>query len=121
LSFFYELLPILIRYAIREPAAEFLGTMIFVIFGTGVDCQVFLSIDPNVEAVPRGVNGSDIACVLYLHFMISQCRIFFRSISAGPQVGHILVSRLTSNDISLTIRQASHLGFGPQVVFLEDT
>ncbi|KAG2086311.1 major intrinsic protein superfamily membrane channel protein [Suillus cothurnatus] len=43
-----------IRYAIREPAAEFLGTMIFVIFGTGVNCSVFLSVDPNVEAVPRG-------------------------------------------------------------------
>lgn len=43
-----------LRYVIREPAAEFLGTMIFVIFGTGVNCQVFLSIDPNVEAVPRG-------------------------------------------------------------------
>ncbi|KAG2151318.1 major intrinsic protein superfamily membrane channel protein [Suillus clintonianus] len=42
------------RYAIREPAAEFLGTMIFVIFGTGVNCQVFLSMNPNVEAVPRG-------------------------------------------------------------------
>ncbi|KAG1884999.1 major intrinsic protein superfamily membrane channel protein [Suillus subluteus] len=43
-----------IRYAIREPAAEFLGTMIFVIFGTGVNCQVFLSTNPNVEVVPRG-------------------------------------------------------------------
>lgn len=42
------------RYAIREPAAEFLGTMIFVIFGTGVNCQVFLSMNSNVEAVPRG-------------------------------------------------------------------
>lgn len=43
-----------LRHAIREPAAEFLGTMIFVTLGTGVNCQVFLSIDPNVEAVPRG-------------------------------------------------------------------
>lgn len=42
------------RYAIREPAAEFLGTMIFVIFGTGGNCQVFLSMNSNVEAVPRG-------------------------------------------------------------------
>ncbi|OAX42144.1 major intrinsic protein superfamily membrane channel protein [Rhizopogon vinicolor AM-OR11-026] len=43
-----------LRYAIREPAAEFLGTMIFITIGTGVNCQVFLSMDPNVEAVPRG-------------------------------------------------------------------
>ncbi|EPQ51046.1 aquaporin, partial [Gloeophyllum trabeum ATCC 11539] len=28
---------------LREPAAEFLGTMILIIFGTGVDCQVVLS------------------------------------------------------------------------------
>jgi len=29
-----------IRANIREPAAEFLGTMILIIFGTGVNCQV---------------------------------------------------------------------------------
>jgi glycerol uptake facilitator-like aquaporin len=54
---FMSFLFTLSRYAIREPAAEFLGTMIFVIFGTGVNCQVFLSMNSNVEAVPRGVSG----------------------------------------------------------------
>ncbi|KIJ62605.1 hypothetical protein HYDPIDRAFT_114262 [Hydnomerulius pinastri MD-312] len=43
-----------IRYFLREPFAEFLGTMILVVFGTGVNCQVFLSQDSRVEAVPRG-------------------------------------------------------------------
>jgi glycerol uptake facilitator-like aquaporin len=76
------------RYAIREPAAEFLGTMIFVIFGTGVNCSVFLSVDPNVEAVPRGVSR----CYQRLIFTIQaqgeiQYRISFRSILAGLQVG----------------------------------
>ncbi|KIJ17815.1 hypothetical protein PAXINDRAFT_161922 [Paxillus involutus ATCC 200175] len=35
-----------IREYIREPAAEFLGTMILVIFGCGGDCQVVLSSNP---------------------------------------------------------------------------
>lgn len=56
ISTIYDLSLISERYAIREPAAEFLGTMIFIIFGTGVNCQVFLSINPNVEVVPRGVS-----------------------------------------------------------------
>ncbi|KAF9221598.1 aquaporin [Gyrodon lividus] len=43
-----------IRHSLREPFAEFLGTLIFVAFGTGVNCQVFLSQDPNIETVPRG-------------------------------------------------------------------
>ncbi|KDN34586.1 hypothetical protein RSAG8_12318, partial [Rhizoctonia solani AG-8 WAC10335] len=43
-----------IRHCIREPAAEFLGTMILVIFGTGVNCQVVLSGNPAVSASPKG-------------------------------------------------------------------
>ncbi|CAE6483263.1 unnamed protein product [Rhizoctonia solani] len=43
-----------IRHLIREPAAEFLGTMILIIFGTGVNCQVVLSGNTAVSASPKG-------------------------------------------------------------------
>ncbi|KAH7927765.1 major intrinsic protein superfamily membrane channel protein [Leucogyrophana mollusca] len=43
-----------IREFIREPAAEFLGTMILVIFGCGGDCQVVLSSNTNVASSPKG-------------------------------------------------------------------
>ncbi|KAH9933199.1 aquaporin [Epithele typhae] len=41
------------REYLREPAAEFFGVMILIIFGTGVDCQVVLSANPAV-ATPHG-------------------------------------------------------------------
>ncbi|KAH7885247.1 major intrinsic protein superfamily membrane channel protein [Phlebopus sp. FC_14] len=43
-----------IREYIREPAAEFLGTMILVIFGCGGDCQVVLSSNPAVASSAKG-------------------------------------------------------------------
>ncbi|CAE6413772.1 unnamed protein product [Rhizoctonia solani] len=43
-----------IRHLLREPAAEFLGTMLLVIFGTGVNCQVALSSNAAVSATPKG-------------------------------------------------------------------
>jgi len=43
-----------IRHRIREPAAEFLGTMILVMFGLGVNCQVVLSSSTAVSASPKG-------------------------------------------------------------------
>ncbi|CAE6469465.1 unnamed protein product [Rhizoctonia solani] len=43
-----------IRHLIREPAAEFLGTMILIIFGTGVNCQVVLSGNTAVSASAKG-------------------------------------------------------------------
>ncbi|QRV76720.1 aquaporin, Major intrinsic protein family [Ceratobasidium sp. AG-Ba] len=43
-----------IRAKLREPAAEFLGTMILIIFGTGVDCQVVLSGSTAVAPGPKG-------------------------------------------------------------------
>ncbi|KAH7914294.1 major intrinsic protein superfamily membrane channel protein [Hygrophoropsis aurantiaca] len=43
-----------IREFIREPAAEFLGTMILVIFGCGGDCQVVLSSSTAVASSPKG-------------------------------------------------------------------
>ncbi|KII90783.1 hypothetical protein PLICRDRAFT_697263 [Plicaturopsis crispa FD-325 SS-3] len=43
-----------VREHIREPAAEFLGTMILVIFGTAIDCQVTLSGNTGVSPSPKG-------------------------------------------------------------------
>ncbi|KAI6042724.1 putative aquaporin 4 [Pisolithus marmoratus] len=43
-----------IREYIREPAAEFFGTMILVIFGCGGNCQVVLSSNTAVSASPKG-------------------------------------------------------------------
>ncbi|KDQ62611.1 hypothetical protein JAAARDRAFT_466206 [Jaapia argillacea MUCL 33604] len=43
-----------IRAVLREPAAEFLGTMVLVIFGNGVDCQVVLSGNSLVSSSPKG-------------------------------------------------------------------
>jgi aquaglyceroporin related protein len=40
---------------IREGAAEFLGVMIMIIFGTGVVCQITLSANPNISPSPKGV------------------------------------------------------------------
>ena len=41
---------------IREPMAEFFGTMILVIFGCGANCQVALSSSTSVSASPKGVS-----------------------------------------------------------------
>jgi len=42
------------RQYIREPMAEFFGTMILVIFGDGANCQVVLSSIPAVASSPKG-------------------------------------------------------------------
>jgi len=42
------------RHRIREPAAEFLGTMLLVMFGLGVNCQAVLSSSPAVASSPKG-------------------------------------------------------------------
>ncbi|KAF8334403.1 aquaporin-like protein [Amanita rubescens] len=42
------------RQIIREGAAEFLGVMILIIFGTGVVCQITLSANPNISPSPKG-------------------------------------------------------------------
>ncbi|KAG8729227.1 hypothetical protein FRC12_021166 [Ceratobasidium sp. 428] len=44
------------RQSIRELAAEFIGTMILVIIGTGVNCQTTLSIAQSVSSSPKGVS-----------------------------------------------------------------
>ncbi|KAI6129768.1 major intrinsic protein superfamily membrane channel protein [Pisolithus croceorrhizus] len=43
-----------IRGYIRESAAEFLGTMILIIFGCGGNCQAVLSSNTAVSATPKG-------------------------------------------------------------------
>ncbi|KAG6334700.1 hypothetical protein ID866_4399 [Astraeus odoratus] len=43
-----------IRAQIREPAAEFFGTMILVLFGCGGNCQAVLSSSTAVSASPKG-------------------------------------------------------------------
>ncbi|QRV73597.1 aquaporin, Major intrinsic protein family [Ceratobasidium sp. AG-Ba] len=43
-----------IRHTLREPVAEFLGTMILVMFGTGAACQVNLSASTAVAASQKG-------------------------------------------------------------------
>jgi len=43
-----------IRQVMREPMAEFAGVAVFVLFGTGVDCQVALSTNPGVASSPKG-------------------------------------------------------------------
>ncbi|KAI0712513.1 aquaporin [Earliella scabrosa] len=43
-----------IREVIKEPAAEFFGVMILIIFGAGVDCQTVLSTNTAVAASPMG-------------------------------------------------------------------
>ncbi|KAI0769916.1 aquaporin [Fomes fomentarius] len=43
-----------IREYIKEPAAEFFGVMILIIFGNGVDCQTVLSKNTAVAASPMG-------------------------------------------------------------------
>ena len=45
------------REAIREPAAEMLDTMIFILVGTGVNCQFALSADVNLFLSLRAVTS----------------------------------------------------------------
>ncbi|KNZ81091.1 hypothetical protein J132_03081 [Termitomyces sp. J132] len=42
------------RQMLREPAAEFAGTMLLTIFGLGVNCQTVLSSNAGVSSSPKG-------------------------------------------------------------------
>ena len=46
------------REYFREPCAEFFGVMLFIIFGTGVNCQVSLGGNTLVASSPHGVSIS---------------------------------------------------------------
>ena len=48
--------PLLPSEYIKEPAAEFFGVMILIIFGNGVDCQTVLSKNTAVASAPLGVS-----------------------------------------------------------------
>ena len=52
----YSLIHTIHSEYIREPAAEFFGVMVLIIFGTGVDCQVVLSGNSAVASSPKGVS-----------------------------------------------------------------
>ena len=50
----------------REPMAEFAGVAVFVLIGTGADCQVVLSTNTAVASSPRGVSRvsrEKVACI----------------------------------------------------------
>ena len=55
------------RKCLREPAAEFFGVMILVMFGLGGACQTQLSRNANVSSIEYGVSTSFVLAVL-LHF-----------------------------------------------------
>ena len=59
------------RACIREPFAEFLGTMILIIFGCGGNCQAVLSTNTAVAPSPRGVSiQSRLKSMVQLNAMI---------------------------------------------------
>ncbi|KIP08616.1 hypothetical protein PHLGIDRAFT_69030 [Phlebiopsis gigantea 11061_1 CR5-6] len=61
----------MLREIIREPAAEFLGTFILMIFGCGVNCQVVLSSN-NAEYVSITLGwGAAVACGVWVSGGIS--------------------------------------------------
>jgi hypothetical protein len=55
-----------IRMFIREPVAEFFGTMLLCIFGCGVNAQVTLSHNPKVSPAPTGVRVSIVQSTMTL-------------------------------------------------------
>ncbi|CUA75240.1 putative membrane protein YFL054C [Saccharomyces cerevisiae S288c] [Rhizoctonia solani] len=85
-----------IRPLIRQPAAEFLGTMILVIFGTGVNCQVVLS---SSTAVSSSVKGQ----YLSISFGWAVGLALGAWVSGGVSGGHI--------NPAVTIAQAIFRGF----------
>ena len=54
------------RHLIREPAAEFLGTGILVMFGTAGNAQGILFDNTNVSPTPAGVRTR---CFLFISFL----------------------------------------------------
>ena len=47
----------------REPMAEFAGVAVFLVIGTGVDCQVVLSTNTDIASSQRGV--SRVSCEMW--------------------------------------------------------
>ncbi len=61
---------------LREPAAEFAGTMLLVIFGTGVNCQAACPPIQGWRPSPKGVSN-------YLHLLNRNCSVTQRIIIVG--------------------------------------
>lgn len=72
-SSFVSLLTLLYSEYIKEPAAEFFGVMILIIFGNGVDCQTVLSKNTAVASAPLGVS------ILYSTTVATELANFSRS------------------------------------------
>ncbi|QRV73544.1 aquaporin, Major intrinsic protein family [Ceratobasidium sp. AG-Ba] len=85
-----------IRYLLREPSAEFLGTMLLVMFGNAANCQVVLSSSTAVASSPKGD-------YLALSFGWSAGIALGAWVSAGISGGHI--------NPAITIAMAVFRGF----------
>jgi hypothetical protein len=68
---------------LRAPAAEFFGTMILLLVGTGVNCQVVLSQDSSISASPQGVCTANMLSWLVLATDDLLCRITSQAVWAG--------------------------------------
>ncbi|GAA93674.1 uncharacterized protein L969DRAFT_90192 [Mixia osmundae IAM 14324] len=71
-----------IRHKAREPFAEFLGTIILITFGNGVNCQVTLSSSTAVSTSPKGD-------YLSISFGWAMAVVFGIYASGGISGGHI--------------------------------
>ncbi|KAI0033889.1 aquaporin-like protein, partial [Vararia minispora EC-137] len=71
-----------IRECIREPAAEALGTLVLVLIGLGVNCQVALSANTAIVPAPMGIFLSN----AFGWALGAACGVW---ISAGISGGHI--------------------------------
>lgn len=109
------------REWIHEPAAEFLGVFILIIFGNGVDCQVTLS-GANTAVASSG-KGVSLLLDIPVSWL-SECpinRIIYLSTSHGPSVSSSQCLILGSTQLTFNVNQAQHSVFGCLVVCLEDT
>lgn len=70
-----------IRHLLREPFAEFLGTCLLIIFGTGVNLQVVL--DSSKDVSPGGDKGS------YLSISVSPVHSLFSGQGTGSYVSRL--------------------------------
>ena len=99
----YPTVDVVRRACIREPAAEFLGTMVLMIFGCGANCQVILSSSTAVSSTPKGVS---IQCT----HVFSLIEAIFRPFFLLTLVGLLVRGKLLPIFIVLT--RFEGLGFG---------
>ena len=68
----------------REPMAEFAGVAVFLIIGTGVDCQVVLSTDPAIASSQKGVSRASrekwhVLSLFFIEFSLCKFWLGYRS------------------------------------------